>query len=87
MRVKVFCGIDWAEGHHDVALVDADGALVAKRRIDDSADGFAEPPASPGPSGTPLDRESTAGPGPLMGPDEEREAEYRRSLSHCHRAT
>jgi transposase len=40
--VKVFCGIDWAEAHHDVALVDADGALVPKRRIDDSADGFAE---------------------------------------------
>ncbi|RSD16607.1 IS110 family RNA-guided transposase [Amycolatopsis eburnea] len=40
--MKVFCGIDWAEDHHDVALVDADGALVAKRRIDDSADGFAE---------------------------------------------
>ena len=40
--MKVFCGIDWAEDHHDVALVDADGALVAKRRIDDSAEGFAE---------------------------------------------
>jgi transposase len=40
--VKVFCGIDWAEDHHDVALIDVDGALVAKRRIDDSADGFAE---------------------------------------------
>ncbi len=40
--MKVFCGIDWAEDHHDVALVDADGALVAKRRIDDSADGFAQ---------------------------------------------
>lgn len=42
MRAKVCCGIDWAEDHHDVALVDADGALVAKRRIDDSADGFAQ---------------------------------------------
>ncbi len=28
----MFCGIDWAEDHHDVALVDAEGALVAKRR-------------------------------------------------------
>jgi transposase len=40
--VKVFCGIDWAERHHDIALVDADGKLVAKRRIPDSAEGFAE---------------------------------------------
>ena len=38
----IFCGIDWAERHHDVALVDTDGKLVAKRRIPDSADGFAE---------------------------------------------
>ncbi len=34
------CGIDWAETHHDVALVDADGALVAKRRISDDLVGF-----------------------------------------------
>ena len=40
--MRVFCGIDWAEGHHDVALVDADGGLVAKKRIEDSAAGFAE---------------------------------------------
>ncbi|WP_433261624.1 IS110 family transposase [Actinosynnema sp. CS-041913] len=40
--MKVFCGIDWAEDHHDVALVDAEGVLVSKRRIDDSASGFAE---------------------------------------------
>jgi hypothetical protein len=31
--VAVYCGIDWAEGHHDIALVDGDGTLVAKRRI------------------------------------------------------
>jgi transposase len=37
----VFCGIDWAEDHHDVALVDAEGKLVAKRRIGDDAAGFA----------------------------------------------
>jgi transposase len=36
----VFCGIDWAEDHHDVALVDAEGMLVAKRRIGDDAAGF-----------------------------------------------
>jgi transposase len=39
--LTVFCGIDWAEDHHDVALVDADGKLVGKRRISDDAAGFA----------------------------------------------
>jgi transposase len=38
----VFCGIDWAEGHHDVALVDETGQLVAKKRIHESVTGFAE---------------------------------------------
>ena len=38
--MNVSCGIDWAEDHHDVALVDAGGALVAKRRITDDAAGF-----------------------------------------------
>src|SRR3954451_11119233 len=38
----VFCGIDWAEGHHDIALVDDDGRLVAKRRINENLDGVAE---------------------------------------------
>jgi len=36
----MFCGIDWAEDHHDVALVDDEGKLVAKRRISDDAAGF-----------------------------------------------
>lgn len=40
--MAVFCGIDWAEGHHDIALVDDEGKLVAKRRINESIDGFAE---------------------------------------------
>jgi transposase len=39
--LKVFCGIDWAEDHHDVALVNAEGKLVTKRRISDDAAGFA----------------------------------------------
>lgn len=38
--MKAFCGIDWAEDHHDVAVVDEAGRLLAKRRIDDSAEGF-----------------------------------------------
>lgn len=39
---KVYCGVDWAESHHDLALVDERGELVAKRRIPESAGGFAE---------------------------------------------
>jgi hypothetical protein len=37
--VAVCCGIDWAEGYHEVALVDSDGTLVARRRITESLDG------------------------------------------------
>jgi transposase len=40
--MAVFCGIDWAEGHHDIALVDGDGRLVAKRRISETLDGVQE---------------------------------------------
>lgn len=36
----IYCGIDWAERTHDVALVDATGALVAKRHITDDAAGY-----------------------------------------------
>jgi hypothetical protein len=35
--MAMFCGIDWAEDHHDIALVDQDGTLVAKRRIGPAA--------------------------------------------------
>ena len=38
--MEVFCGIDWAEKHHDVAIVDDRGQLVAKRRIGDNAAGL-----------------------------------------------
>lgn len=38
--MSVSCGIDWAEDHHDIGLVDADGNVVAKRRINDDAAGF-----------------------------------------------
>src|SRR5680860_375379 len=40
--MKITCGIDWAEGHHDVALVNSDGELVAKLRIDTGLTGFSE---------------------------------------------
>ncbi|MFA7757623.1 IS110 family transposase [Streptomyces sp. NRRL B-2790] len=36
----IYCGIDWAEKTHDVALVDDSGQLVAKRHITDDADGY-----------------------------------------------
>ena len=38
--MRVWCGIDWAERHHDVALVDDSGTLLARRRIGDDAAGF-----------------------------------------------
>ena len=38
--MRMWCGIDWAQRHHDIAVVDDDGVLVLKRRIDDSAVGF-----------------------------------------------
>ena len=40
-RPSVTCGIDWAEGHYDIALVDAEGRLVDKARLDDTMGGFA----------------------------------------------
>jgi transposase len=38
--LQVWCGIDWAERHHDIALVNQDGRLLAKRRITDDPAGF-----------------------------------------------
>jgi transposase len=39
--LDVFCGIDWAEDHHDAALVDAGGQVLARLRITDDAAGLA----------------------------------------------
>ena len=39
--MDVYCGIDWAEDHHDIALADRDGKLLARRRISDDAAGLA----------------------------------------------
>ena len=38
----ITCGIDWAEAHHDIALIDSDGAIVATKRIDTGFTGFTE---------------------------------------------
>ena len=40
--MTITCGIDWAERHHDVALVDGDGTTMAKKRIDTGFGGFTE---------------------------------------------
>ncbi|MFG2593486.1 IS110 family transposase [Streptomyces sp. NPDC048438] len=38
--ILFYCGIDWAEKTHDVALVNDSGQLVAKRHITDDAAGY-----------------------------------------------
>src|SRR5689334_21249952 len=40
--MEVYCGIDWAEDHHDIALADRDGQLLARRRVSDGAAGLGE---------------------------------------------
>jgi transposase len=42
--MEVFCGTGWAEDHHDIALADRDGKLLARRRISDDAAGLAQLP-------------------------------------------
>ncbi len=40
MPMTVYCGIDWAEEHHDIAIVDDGGVLIARLRIGDDAAGY-----------------------------------------------
>ncbi|EID14373.1 putative transposase [Mycobacterium xenopi RIVM700367] len=40
--MALFCGIDWATDHHDVAVVDDDGRVVARGRVGNDAAGFAQ---------------------------------------------
>jgi transposase len=40
--MAIFCGIDWSDDHHDVALVDQEGRTLAQRRIGHDAAGFGE---------------------------------------------
>jgi transposase len=37
----LYCGIDWATEHHDVAVIDYDGGVVARGRVGNDAAGFA----------------------------------------------
>ncbi|WP_367321800.1 IS110 family transposase [Streptomyces sp. HUAS ZL42] len=39
---SVFCGIDWATDHHDIALLDEAGTLLDKLRIDDTPAGLSQ---------------------------------------------
>ncbi|MDQ0789206.1 transposase [Streptomyces sp. B3I8] len=39
---SVFCGIDWATDHHDIALLDEAGTLLDKLRIDDTPTGLSQ---------------------------------------------
>lgn len=38
--MAVYCGIDWAEAHHDVAVVDEAGRVLGRLRISDDAAGY-----------------------------------------------
>ena len=38
----IFVGVDWAEVHHDVCVMDADGNVLARKRIPDSLLGVGE---------------------------------------------
>jgi transposase len=40
--LRAYCGIDWAERHHDVALVDEAGTVIAQRRITETISGYQE---------------------------------------------
>ncbi|MDH6245081.1 transposase [Mycobacterium sp. OTB74] len=41
-KVTLFCGIDWAQTHHDVAIINTAGDLIAKKRIPDDPGGFTQ---------------------------------------------
>jgi len=38
--MEIFCGIDWAEAHHDIAVVDEQGRVLAGQRISDDLAGY-----------------------------------------------
>ena len=38
----IFVGVDWAEDHHDVCVMDEAGEVVGRRRIADSVEGLGE---------------------------------------------
>jgi hypothetical protein len=38
----LYVGVDWAEDHHDVCVMDLQGHVLAKRRVADSVTGVGE---------------------------------------------
>jgi transposase len=42
VTLSITCGIDWAEAHHDVALIDEHGVVVTHRRIGTGTAGFSD---------------------------------------------
>ena len=38
--MSITCGIDWAEDHHDIALVDEQGKVLARARIGADVAGY-----------------------------------------------
>lgn len=40
--MDLYCGIDWATDHHNVAVVDDDGRVVVRGRVSNDAAGFAQ---------------------------------------------
>jgi hypothetical protein len=38
----IFVGVDWAEAHHDICVLDAQGAILARKRILDTLTGVRE---------------------------------------------
>ncbi len=38
----IFVGVDWAEAHHDVCVLDEAGAVLAKRRIAEGVQGVTQ---------------------------------------------
>jgi len=40
--MTITCGIDWAEAHHDVAVMDSDGKVLGRAKIDTGVAGFSE---------------------------------------------
>ena len=38
----IFVGVDWAEAHHDVCVLDKEGAVLAKRRIPEGVEGVGQ---------------------------------------------
>jgi len=77
--LSLLCGIDWATEHHDVAVIDVDGRVVARGRVSDDAVGFAQLAKAGGrawhliPVGTESDRDPwlpRCAPRPLVAPQE-----------------